>query len=265
MKRVFLVGLALLCVGTHVEAKKYKQAARTSKNVVIAHRGFWNTPGSFENSISSIRNAMNFDIYGSEFDINFTSDDSIVVVHGAKHPVVKEVTIQKTPYAKVRKTLLGNGEELPTLREYLQAGLSDKTTQYILEIKKHATPDREQQIVDQTLSMVKAQKLQKRVEYISFSWYVCKAIRKANKKAAVYYLGGDKSPAELKKAGMTGLDYSLKAINAHPEWVKEAHDLGLKVNIWTVNDEQDMQAMLDLGADFITTNNPVELKMLLNK
>ncbi len=39
----------------------------------------------------------------------------------------------------------------------------------------------------------------------------------------------------------------------------------MKVNVWTVNKEEDMQAMLDLGADFITTNNPVELKALIGK
>ena len=37
---------------------------------------------------------------------------------------------------------------------------------------------------------------------------------------------------------MNGLDYSLKVIKKHPEWVKQAHDLGLKVNVWTVNKEE---------------------------
>ena len=81
--------LMLLLAGGNAEAKKYKPAPRTAKNIVIAHRGYWNTPGAFENSIKAIDNAMNFGIYGSEFDINFTADDSIVVVHGSKHPVVK--------------------------------------------------------------------------------------------------------------------------------------------------------------------------------
>ena len=92
------------------KAKKYKPAPRTAKNIVIAHRGYWNTPGAFENSIKAIDNAMNFGIYGSEFDINFTADDSIVVVHGSKHPVVKDLVIQESTFDKVRNTLLGNGE-----------------------------------------------------------------------------------------------------------------------------------------------------------
>ena len=68
--------LMLLLAGGNAEAKKYKPAPRTAKNIVIAHRGYWNTPGAFENSIKAIDNAMNFGIYGSEFDINFTADDS---------------------------------------------------------------------------------------------------------------------------------------------------------------------------------------------
>ena len=257
--------LMLLLAGGNAEAKKYKPAPRTAKNIVIAHRGYWNTPGAFENSIKAIDNAMNFGIYGSEFDINFTADDSIVVVHGSKHPVVKDLVIQESTFDKVRNTLLGNGEKVPTLREYLLAGKSDPSTQLILEIKKHPTPERENEIVAKTMAMVEELGLEKRVEYISFSWNICEQIRKADRKAVVYYLNGEKSPAELKKAGMNGLDYSLKVIKKHPEWVKQAHDLGLKVNVWTVNKEEDMQAMLDLGVDFITTNNPVELKALIGK
>ena len=75
--------LMLLLAGGNAEAKKYKPAPRTAKNIVIAHRGYWNTPGAFENSIKAIDNAMNFGIYGSEFDINFTADDSI---EGSRHP-----------------------------------------------------------------------------------------------------------------------------------------------------------------------------------
>ena len=244
-------------------AKAGVSGKRTAKNIVIAHRGYWNTPGAFENSIKAIDNAMNFGIYGSEFDINFTADDSIVVVHGSKHPVVKDLVIQESTFDKVRNTLLGNGEKVPTLREYLLAGKSDPSTQLILEIKKHPTPERENEIVAKTMAMVEELGLEKRVEYISFSWNICEQIRKADRKAVVYYLNGEKSPAELKKAGMNGLDYSLKVIKKHPEWVKQAHDLGLEVNVWTVDTEEDMRYFIDLGVDYITTDYPERLQALL--
>ena len=173
MKVMMMSLLMLLLAGGNAEAKKYKPAPRTAKNIVIAHRGYWNTPGAFENSIKAIDNAMNFGIYGSEFDINFTADDSIVVVHGSKHPVVKDLVIQESTFDKVRNTLLGNGEKVPTLREYLLAGKSDPSTQLILEIKKHPTPERENEIVAKTMAMVEELGLEKRVEYISFSWNIC--------------------------------------------------------------------------------------------
>ena len=51
----------------------------------------------------------------------------------------------------------------------------------------------------------------------------------------------------------------------HPEWVEEAHKVGLKVNVWTVNETPDLQKMLDLKVDFITTDHPVEAKELASK
>lgn len=35
--------------------------------------------------------------------------------------------------------------------------------------------------------------------------------------------------------GLAGLDYSIKVLKQHPEWIKEAHQLGLEVNVWTVD------------------------------
>lgn len=231
--------------------------------IVIAHRGYWNTPGSYENSISAIENSMNFGIYGCEFDINLTSDDSILVVHGNEHPMRNGHKVQSSTYEVFRNLKLGNGELVPTLREYLVAGLVDPSTQYICEIKAHPTPEREDLIVRKTVDLVKAMKLEKRVEYISFSWHVCLALKQASPESKVYYLNGDRTPRQLKEAGLDGLDYSMKVMKEHPEWVDQAHELGLKVNIWTVNNIADMNRCLDWGTDYITTNNPVELKTLI--
>lgn len=45
--------------------------------------------------------------------------------------------------------------------------------------------------------------------------------------------------------------------------IKESHDLGMKVNAWTINDAKDMKWLIDHGVDFITTNVPVELQEIL--
>ncbi len=261
MKREIIAILCLTLICGTLSAKSTPKA----KNMVIAHRGYWNTPGSFENSVSSIKNAMNYGIYGSEFDVNYTKEDSIVVVHGSKHPVNKKMKIQSTPFAEVRAEKLGNGESVPTLREYLDAGLNDRSTKYIMEIKKHDTEAREDKIAAEAIALIKEYGLESRVEYISFSWNICEELKKLNPSAKVYYLNGEKSPAELKQAGMNGLDYNYETIYQNPQWVKQAHKLGMKVNVWTVDKEEDMKAMIALGVDYITTNQPKELKALLGK
>ena len=46
---------------------------------VIAHRGFWKTPGSSQNSISSLLKADSIGCYGSEFDVWIAKDNKLVV------------------------------------------------------------------------------------------------------------------------------------------------------------------------------------------
>jgi glycerophosphoryl diester phosphodiesterase len=41
-----------------------------------------------------------------------------------------------------------------------------------------------------------------------------------------------------------------------PEFVVAAHDLGAEVHVWTINEEAEMQALLDLGVDAIMTDVP---------
>ena len=68
---------------------------------------------------------------------------------------------------------------------------------------------------------------------------------------------------ELKEMGIMGLDYHYSNFEQHPEWVKEAHDLGMIVNVWTVNKEDMMKKMIDLNVDYITTDKPEEALKLV--
>ena len=66
-------------------------------------------------------------------------------------------------------------------------------------------------------------------------------------------LTGGIAPAERKKIGCTGIDYHINEFRKHPEWVKEARQLGMTVNVWTVNKPDEMAEMTNLGVQFITT------------
>jgi glycerophosphoryl diester phosphodiesterase len=48
-----------------------------------------------------------------------------------------------------------------------------------------------------------------------------------------------------------------------PELVSYAHDVGLKVHVWTVNDADLMETMLDMHVDGIITDELMALKNLL--
>lgn len=227
---------------------------------VIAHRGFWKTNGSAQNSIAALVKADSIGCYGSEFDVWLTADNQLVVNHDS---TFKGVNMQNSTAQQCTAVILDNGEQLPTLRQYLEKAGQLKT-RLILELKSHKTPERETRAVESIVKMVEEMGLEDRMECIAFSRHATKEfIRLAPKGTPVYYLEGDLSPKELKEWGCAGPDYHFSVFKKHPEWIKESHDLGMKVNAWTVNEAKDMKWLIGHGVDFITTNEPVELQEIL--
>ena len=229
---------------------------------VIAHRGFWDVAGSAQNSVAALVKADSIDCYGSEFDVWLTADNQLVVNHD---DTFQGVTFQEASAKACTALRLGNGEHVPTLRQYLAKAL-ELNTRLILELKPHKTSAQETRAVEGIVQMVRDLNLESRVEYISFSLHAVKEfIRLAPQGTPVYYLNGDLPPRELKALGCAGPDYHFSVFKEHPEWIKECHDLGMKVNAWTVNDAKDMRWLVGQGADYITTNAPVLLQQLLQE
>lgn len=226
---------------------------------VIAHRGFWKTEGSAQNSIAALEKAAEERLYGSEFDVQVTLDGKLIVNHDAKF---QGFVIAETPFKELKKIKLKNGKKLPTLKKYLKAG-KKQDIQLILEIKSHKSKEVEDKMAADIVKMVKKMGLQKQVEYIAFSLNICEQLAKLTPESEIAYLNGNLSPAELKKKGINGIDYNQKVLEKHPEWVEEAHRLGMKVNVWTVNKEDMMRKFIDMKVDYITTDYPLETQKLL--
>ena len=131
-------------------------------------------------------------------------------------------------------------------------------TRLILEIKAQYSQSHEDSLVRETVEMVKAKGLENRTDYISFSGNACLLLKKLCPKSSVSYLNGDWDPQTIKDKGLDGIDYHYRVLASHPEWIKQCHDLGLTVNVWTVNDLNDIDGFIKAGVDFITTNKPVE-------
>lgn len=228
-------------------------STRVPHTQIVAHRGYWQ--GNQENSIESLTKAQEFGCWGSEFDLHLSSDDVVLVNHDG---VVKGVNIQNNPSEKVKG-------QVPTLDEYLKQGAKNKDCVLVLELKPHKNQEREFLLIDKCLEALKARKLldPRRVAFISFSYPICKELAKRCPGFTVQYLEGDKSPAQVYADGINGIDYHYSCFKKHPEWVKEAHDLGMSVNVWTVNNEKDIKQMINLGVDQITTNEPALTREIL--
>ena len=234
-------------------------AARNRAQQVIAHRGYWKTEGSAQNSISSLQNSYRIGVYGSEFDVHITTDGMVVVNHDDD---IQGVIIEDAKYDDIKNMKLANGETLPTLKQYLEAGKKLAPMQLILEIKAHQTPEREDRCIKACLDLVKAAGMEQRVDYISFSMHACEEVLKQNSQARVYYLGSDVAPEVIKQKGFAGIDYYGAALAKNPQWIEESHKLGMKVNAWTITELKDIQKTLASSVDFITTDKPEVAKKL---
>lgn len=228
--------------------------AAAAQTNIVAHRGYWDCAGSAQNSITSLKLADKIGCYGSEFDVHLTKDNVIVVHHD---PNVGKIDIQTSTYKALKKERLRNGEKIPTLEQYLDAG-KDLSCKLVLEIKKQKVQSHEDSLVRQTVDMVKAKGLLNRMVWISFSGKACELLHQLLPDAHIQYLNGDWDPKTVKAKGLSGIDYEQKVMALHPEWIKECHDLGLVVNVWTVNDLNTINQFIKAGVDFITTNAPVE-------
>ena len=218
----------------------------------MAHRGYWYT--NAQNSIASLAKAQEFGCWGSEFDLHLTADDVVVVNHD---PTIGKTDIQKSPFEEVRAHALKNGEPVSTLAEYLAQGVKSNCV-LVLELKPHYSQEREDILVEKCLEALRAQELMdpSRIAFISFSFYICQQLSQKCPGYTVQYLEGGKTPTEVFDAGIGGIDYHFSFFQKHPEWVKEAHDLGMSVNVWTVDNREVMLEMLELGVDQLTTNAP---------
>lgn len=240
-----LIVMAAACLMTLAAAAQTK---------IVAHRGYWDCAGSAQNSITSLKLADKIGCYGSEFDVHLTKDGVIVVHHDQN---IGKIDIQTSTYKALKKERLKNGEKIPTLEQYLDAG-KDLSCKLVLEIKRQMVQSHEDSLVRQCVDLVKSKGLTDRIVWISFSGKACELLHQLLPDAHIQYLLGDWDPKTIKAKGLSGIDYEQKVLALHPEWIKECHDLGLVVNVWTVNDLNTINQFIKAGVDFITTNAPVE-------
>ena len=231
---------------------------------IVAHRGFWNCDeaGYAKNSIAALRCAQQAGFWGSEFDVNMTADSVLIVFHDSS---IDGKKIEKHNYADFKYFRLKNGEPIPTLEEYLEQAKQCPETKLVYELKSHSCPKVEETAVQLSIKKLKENGLldPTKVMFISFSKYVCERLCQLLPDFDVQYLNGDLKPQDVKNAGIRGIDYAYGVMYRNKQWIAEARALGLSTNVWTVNKDGDIEAILQMHPDMLTTDQPLEAREIM--
>ena len=273
-KQSVLLSLALLLFPLGLAAQQTVDSTKTMKKPgIVAHRGFHQFETSAENSVSSMQLAVKQGFEGTEFDVQLTGDDVAIVFHDAN---MQGHVICDTPYDTLQKLpafTLRSGETVPTMDEFLAAcsqalkeqRLSKKHTRLFFEVKPQASTIQRYHLIGQIIEAIGKYQLHDDIFFISFDLDACVMLAHLLPDIPVAYLEGDLSPTTLKEMGVTDVDYHYTKFEKHPEWVKEAHDLGMTVNVWTVNAPEKAKEMRSLGVDYITTDYPMDMRTWLSE
>lgn len=224
---------------------------------VVAHRGYWQTSGSAQNSVTALRKANEIGIWGCELDLWMTSDGVLVLNHDG---VINGITIQSSPYSAIKDCTIDNGETIPTFEQYLKV-FKEECSDLILiiELKPHYSNEATITAIKEIIRMVNRYEVSHLVEYISFSSVACDAIVRYAPTARVAFLDESLTPQQCAEHGYTGVDYHYSIYRKNKELMNEAHSLNLDVNAWTMNDYYLFKEIKLAGADIVTTDVPETL------
>ncbi len=235
--------------------------ARPPRPLVIAHRG---ASGQLaENTLPAYELAVEQRADMIEIDLHRTRDGATVVAHDEElSGLGGEGEIADATLAQVRALDAGGGERVPTLDEVLDR--FGERIPFNLELKRgsRATYDGLEQAA---LDAVRERGLLRQTLFSSFFDPVLERLRALAPEARLARLFSPRDPERpLERARAVGAE----AVNpwrglAQPGLIEAAHAEGLAVYVFTVDEEEEMRSLLDLGVDGIFTNFPDRLRALL--
>jgi glycerophosphoryl diester phosphodiesterase len=222
----------------------------------IGHRGACGYAP--ENTLASMRKALELGVHGFEFDIQLSRDEEPVVIHDdtLERTTSGRGGVSDFTLAELQRLDAGSGEKIPSLRNVLD--LVDKRCRLFIELKaEHAT----RPVADIITHYV---------GQFGWSWeqlFVCSfdhlqiaAIRQHQPKIRTCALiaGIPVSLAAVaEQAGAWAINPNAYHINQ--ALVDDAHHRGLKVITWTANQPRDIARVKSLGVDGIISDYPDRL------
>lgn len=206
-----------------------------------------------ENTLRSFQKALELGVNAVELDVRRTRDGEIVVIHDAEvdrttngHGSVNELTL-----AEIKKLLTDRGEKIPTLKEVLDS--LDKKAKILIELKEIG-------LEDKILDLVQEKGLEGNVIIVSFHEEALRKVRALNNHVDIGLIYvKHKNP--VKAALELKANYLLPFYRfTHTANVQKAHENGLKVIVWTINESGQVAEFVKKGVDGIASDKPDILK-----
>ncbi len=232
---------------------------REDRPFVFAHRGA--SGYRPENTLESFALAAEMKADGIELDVQLTKDGEIVVIHDEKidrtsdhKGWVKDFTLEELKSFNFCYTYEGV-YRIPTLGEVFDL---IKPTGMIINIELKNSVILYPQMEEKVLALVREKGMENQVIYSSFNHYSMRHIKQLCPAAYVGFLHSDVFIDMAKYGREYGADALHPGLNAAqvPAYTAQAHENGLEVNVYTINDEIYMKMAQQFRVDGIFTNYP---------
>ncbi|MHA1472613.1 MAG: glycerophosphodiester phosphodiesterase [Promethearchaeota archaeon] len=221
--------------------------------LIIGHKGASAiTP---ENTLKAFQKAIELEADYVEFDSHLTKDGEIVIIHDADtfNSTGVHSLIRNTNLEEIKKLDAGEGEQIPTLQELIAIAKGKIGLQ--LEIKSTG-------LLEKMIQILRKEDIIHNSIISSFRFDELLKLKEIEKKKKIGFL----LPIELarsrsiKRKILRCAKEGFYAIHPHfnrvdKEIVEFAHTNGLKVNVWIVNDSNNMKNLILLGVDGIITDD----------
>ncbi len=230
--------------------------------LVIAHRGA--SAYRPENTFPAYELAIEMRADMIEIDLHTTRDDAVVVAHDAElERLGGEGEIADVELSVLQRFDAGAGERVPTLDAVLDR--FGAAIPFNLELKRGV--ERSYRGMEAAAAAaVRARGLLEPTLFSSFYDPVLARLRDAEAAARIALLVSRRYPADMIQRARA---LAAEAINPEDPLVTRdligaAHDAGLAVYVFTVDDPARMEQLLGWGADGLFTNRPDVMRELVD-
>ncbi len=231
--------------------------------LIFAHRGA--SAIAPENTLAAFNAACASNCDGVEFDIQQV-DGKFIVFHDRylERTTSSEGLLIEHSFEQLRQLDVGNGEIMPTLAEVLAIVADQKVIN--IELKSIAIDDLP--LFFQHLDNAKINNKINNNQLLlsSFNHQLLQAIKQQRPE---FYLGALSAALPLNNAEfaqqLTAYSVNMTIQYISQEFVDDAHQRGLKVYVYTVDNLRDIKMLQAMGVDGIFSNNPEQAKIFLKQ